>query len=935
MLRDWKRITGFLLLSAPALAAQILTSHDYDAVSDAVISWRIQPGFSASQSFRIPRQERIGGFRVKLRRWGNPDPIEYRIGGHFGSKDFATGTIAPEQINPWFESWAEVRFRFPITASVSQNIYLQLKLSQASSGAYEWFGTASAGVARPEFSPQFLYTDNFSSSSEGSAIFENPVNIDYGLRTASYAGGSAFDALGDAIPAIDFAFQIEGTQRIRDTEEQRFAFIGDITGPLYSHSLRNADARPKPGEITIKPSWALVNDAHGPVIDTAASEFREFMRVAMQTQLKVHGSKRIEAGIGCETPPNREEGFEINSGPNLVRVCGYDERGAMQGMHYLEALMKIRHGPFLPRGKAVHAPRFSPRITSAPFYSKLELDTPIDQYTDGLLGRITRGGFNAIWVWGDLDEIAHSDIYPELDHGVSERQAKLRNLISRSARYGIDVYLYLANRPMPEAFFERHPNVRGSAMRAYGGVNVLCTSTAEVQQHFRSAMHNLMTAVPALKGVILIVGGEGFMHCYTRRNTCPRCSKRSAPDVVAELSATILEGVRSASASATVAIWPYSASNTWSKNDVTQSELLEKMPAGATWLTEFAKEGAISFGGITIPAYDYPISIVGPSARFVEQSVLARQRQLSLWVKTEHAIALEFVQTPYIPVFFQWSERFHHIGDAPGISGEFANWMHYGFMPTPATELFYWNIWDRPDDETKILNEIALGDFGAAASVHVLRAWRMFSVAIQQYPFSGPMAMGVIQAGPSHPLFFDPKYRPAHGAGRQFKNDLSWTRPWGPALALSQMEKMERLWASGVSELRLAAQVADSTQQPQVKRELGIASALLSCIRSTINIGRFYMLREQLRADMDKQQAREILNSMEQVAKDELENTRQVLPYVKADSRLGYANSGKNDQTGVPRAGIYSPGSIEKKILQVEHILLYDMPEYKTAHGLN
>src|SRR5690242_15490714 len=179
----------------------------------------------------------------------------------------------------------------------------------------------------------------------------------------------------------------------------------------------------------------------------------------------------------------------------------------------------------------------------------------------------------------------------------------------------MDVYLVLANRPMPEDFFARHPDVRGSAMQWYGGVNVLCTSQAEVRNYFRTAVRDLMTNVRGLKGFVYIVGGEGFVNCWTRRNTCPRCSRRKPEDVIAEFSKALFEGARAATPQAAVAAWPYSASNTWSKGDITQSALLRQLPSGMTLMTEFSKEGAISFGGITIPAYDYPISIIGPSDR--------------------------------------------------------------------------------------------------------------------------------------------------------------------------------------------------------------------------------------------------------------------------------------------------------------------------------
>jgi hypothetical protein len=354
-----------------------------------------------------------------------------------------------------------------------------------------------------------------------------------------------------------------------------------------------------------------------------------------------------------------------------------------------------------------------------------------------------------------------------------------------------------------------------------------------------------------------------------------------------------------------------------------------------TLQTEFGKEAAVSFGGITIPAYDYPISIVGPSDRIVRQGQIAHEAGLNLWIKTEHAIALEMIDTPYIPVLFQWADRFQKVREFPNATGLFANWMHYGFTPSITADLFYWNIWDKTIPAEELLSQLARRDFGAGTEKSALSAWRAFSTAIREYPFSGGVAMGPIQKGPAHPLLLDPAYHLAHGAGRQFKNDLSWTRPWGPQLTIDQFSKMEKLWAPGVASLEDVVRQAAPEQRLNAQRELGIAKALLSAVRSTVNVGRFLLLREELVRTQDSARAGELLDQMTKIAQAELQNAREVLPSLCADSRLGYANSGKNDQAGVPRAGIYSPGSVQKKITQVERLLREDIPEYRRKHGLN
>lgn len=914
----------------PVTAGGLLARHDYDPVTDAAVGWSIEPGSSVVQAVRLDPNAVVGEVSVKLRRIGGAGPASLRLGTRPGDDDLGRGTIAPAAVDPWFEHWVTVRFE-PSIRPLGDVVYLQVGVPEHSPGGYEWFGTASASVDRTEFAARFRYVATFDPQPDALGEFENPANIDYGTRTKHYDEGDAFDHDGARIPGLSLAFVITGPDPEASDEEERFAFVRGITGPLVTSRLRDAARTPGAGEVGIDDAWALVDETDGPAAGVAAREFDEFLRAAMGVRL---GGRVGSATISVSTDADVDlepEGFLVDVGPGRVGIVGRDDRGAMRGLHYVERAMRQRRAPFLRLGVVRREPRFSPRITCAPFYAKEELTAAVSPYTDGLLGRIARAGFNAIWVWGDLDRIAHSDVYPELDRGVALRQRRLCDLIERARRYGIDVYLYLASRPLPDRFFDRHPDARGSELHAYDGTHVICTSVPRVRAHLRSATSDLGRSVPGLAGVVCIVGGEGLMHCYSRRNTCPRCRARPPHETVAELVQALAGGLRSTNPRAAVAIWPYSATNTWSSDDPTQARLIERLPDGVTWLTEFAKEGAVTHGGRTIPAFDYPISITGPSDRFVAQAELVDKRGLDLWVKTEHAIALEFIQTPYIPAFAQWAERYGRLRDGPA-SGVFANWMHYGFLPGPATELFYRAMWSDPVDADRLVSDLA-ALYGDVAG-HMVSAWRHFSTGIGRYPFSGPMAAGVIQQGPAHPLFFDPTYRPAYGALRQFAGDLAWTEPWGPDLAVERLEAMDGHWSQGVVDLEKAVGVADESVRDAVCRELGIAVTLGACVRSAIHVARFTLLRDGL-ATAGPATAQRLLREMTEIAEAEIRNARAVLPHVRSDSRLGYANSGAGDQVGVPRAGIYSPVSIEKKIAQVIRVLDEDIPAYRRARGFD
>ena len=816
-------------------AATVVVGHDYDPISDTVVSWTLKAGESVGQSFTVPSSSTLQGFRVKLLRVGSVPPLEYRIGNKWGDNKVASGRILQGDVSRFFERWTEIEFDRPVAVNPHKQFYMQLRvLNSVEAGHYEFFGTASERIGQPNFNIRFQYAPAWGSAPSAATTFENASNLDYGTKTPRYEGGTAIATNGTPIQPLDFAFQILGQTPTRstpsdapsslskqereetDSPQERFAFIEELIAPLHEKLIRVSDT-PRSSEFELTAAWSLFypsNDAG--LVSAAVADFQRFLTVGMGVKADAQpvsslepaktSSKSVLVGTRRDLPwvtevPSQSEAFLVKVSSEQILVCGFDERGVMRALQYLEDRLSFRKAPILEPFREVRAPLYSPRITSTPFYARVELEEGSDPYSDELLSRISHYGFSAIWIWAELFEVGRSSAFPELKNNVEARQRRLQAVVDRAARRGLDVYLYLANRPQPNAFFESRPGVRGSPLKAYGGDYVLCTSAPEAQRFIREATQDLFQRVPSLRGVVFIVGGEGFMHCYTRKLDCPRCSQRSPQEVVAELATTIDRGIRAGRSDADVAIWPYSASNafSWSKDDPNQSRLLEKLPSTVTLLTEFGKEGRIQFGGITIPAYDYPISYVGPSERFSAQAELTRRLRLNLWVKTEHAIAMEFIPTPYIPVHFQWAERFRRFQRFPGLKGVFANWLHYGFMPSIAAEVFKWHTWSPVPETEGLLRAIARREFGPRSEDHALKAWLEWSAAIQHYPFSGNMAMGPIQKGPAHPLFLDPKYVPAQNRGRQFKNDLSWTQPWGPDLALEQLRKLEEGWRSGVA----------------------------------------------------------------------------------------------------------------------------------------
>jgi hypothetical protein len=410
---------------------RVLAAHDYDPLTDSVVGWKLQPGESIRQSFRLPEGSmRVTGFRVRLRRNGMPSPLHYQLRAELGGAVFASGVIPLQNTNPWFERWYGADFAKPVSAPAHRKYYLELRLPKSPGPDYvEVFGSAEQNIADQRFLPRFRYVNTWGEKAAAATEFENSANLDYGVRTRGYAEGMAYADGKSVLDGFDLAFEILGDgpagTGARDGAcgacEERFAFTDDITGDLFGDVSRDPSARNEAGEVELDGSWSIENlSADQQSAQIASVEFRDFLKAIGVRSARPNSARKIRVGTKSELPAHgaglsKPESFRLKISAAGIDVCGYDARGAMRGLHHLEAIMRLRRAPILPILDDVFAPAHLPRITSTPFYAKMEFQAAVDAYTDGLLARISRAGFNAIWVWGDLDEIAHSSVYPELD----------------------------------------------------------------------------------------------------------------------------------------------------------------------------------------------------------------------------------------------------------------------------------------------------------------------------------------------------------------------------------------------------------------------------------------------------------------------------------------------------------------------------------------
>ncbi len=128
---------------------------------------------------------------------------------------------------------------------------------------------------------------------------------------------------------------------------------------------RNASVKLAPGEFEVpRQGWSIVIPSQaGIVLRTAATEFRDYLKRAMQVDVALRENpslsgwrsmeKAIVAGTrdqltGCGDGLTGRKDYQIITSPERVVVCGFDDRGAMYGLYNLEARMNFREGYYLP-----------------------------------------------------------------------------------------------------------------------------------------------------------------------------------------------------------------------------------------------------------------------------------------------------------------------------------------------------------------------------------------------------------------------------------------------------------------------------------------------------------------------------------------------------------------------------------------------------------
>jgi len=716
--------------------------------------------------------------------------------------------------------------------------------------------------------------------------------------------------------------------RISDT----MPFAHELIGPLHAQSFRRAGAVAAENEVTIGGDWSLSREDDQPLTCTAQEHLVGFLRSSLNVELGLATGNRLRLVV--DPTLGGKETHRLRASQTEIEVAGADPVGVLQGVFYLESLMRERGGPFVPLGERVRRPLFAHRIhrsALSPFYVD-ELTgydgPPLDArwfspgmaypayqeedagpdvfYHDNLLLRLAEHGFNGIWVRGAFRKFAKVSAFPEFGDTADAILGELRRLCQRAARCGIEVFLYL-NEPMgmsaDDPFWQAHPEVRGSSSRFKPMVH-LCTSTPQVKEYLRESTRYVFSQVPELAGVVLITASEFPSHCYCHAHRpddeaeqqkliaegtlCPRCLPRTPQEIIGEIVTLICDGAKSVKPAAEVISWNWS----WGAYEPDpQRGVLERLPADAIVMGDFERGQPTEACGFAYTNDEYSLKVVGPSPRFTGVADFQRERHMPVYARIQLGTTHENPDIPYLPTPQKIAEKYHALRDS-GVTGTMTCW-NFGNMLSLATEIAGEFTWDPQPEVGEGLRRLAVCNFGPAAADDVVAGWELLSRAHDAFPSSIPvMYNGPLSRGPAFLFVFDRinhKFPNSWLLDAETEGDLlDWATPFGPEKVAECFRSEGEKGAAAITLLERALTITEGADRERLAREVGVAKFHLIQTTSAANVVEFLLARNAMYDAPDPKQKRAHLDRMEALCRAELENAAAALLLLDADPRLGW-----------------------------------------------
>jgi hypothetical protein len=586
---------------------------------------------------------------------------------------------------------------------------------------------------------------------------------------------------------------------------------------------------------------------------------------------------------------------------------------------FIDRLTRAEAEPSAPVPPETGAGVFEPRYCYSYFGPfRAPLSDPDGIYPDGYLARLASMGVSGVWLHEPLFRLAPFPWDTTLSDGYEQSLENLRQLVARGKARGIGIYIYLNEpRPMPMAFFDAHPELKGVEDTGVfaGQVATLCTSLPEVQQYLRDAVASVCRAVPDLAGLFTITASESYTNCWSHYSgdQCARCGPRGPEEVIAEVNACISDGIAQAGAGTQLLVWDWGWKAEWVEG------IIRRLPASASLISVSEWDTPIERGGVSSIVGEYSLSAMGPGPRATRHWGLARARGLKTIAKIQASTTWELGAVPYMPVVETAARHAANLRDA-GVNGLMLSWTLGGY-PSPSFEAVMELGRPARPSVDEALATVARRRFGDAAAPAVVEAWKAYSAALNEYPFAvNALYNSPVDMGPANPLWAEPTgYRGSVIMAFGFPLDGldEWRGVYPAETFAAQFERVASGFNKALDRLRAAA---GNDVAPSLADEMGVAETCAIHFKSVANQTRFVMLRGQLAQARAKGETMAILDAVESIVRDEMALAIRLHAIQRRDSRIGFEAACQYFYVGL---------DLGEKVINCQDILSRWLPEQR------
>jgi hypothetical protein len=684
---------------------------------------------------------------------------------------------------------------------------------------------------------------------------------------------------------------------------------------VHRNIARRDNAKPAAGQMEMSGAWSVRTARDAAAERAVADDAADFLK-RIGVTIDPSSSRQVLLEVGSE-----ERGFRCVVAEDRVEVHADGAAALWAGWVHLENAMRTAGAAIVPIGEHRRQPAWDIQIAPPTWGANYSVpDLSKEFLGDDTFRSLAHAGADGLFVYGDFLLYAQDTRLAELNQDDAAKHiATLRDASERAAPFGVKLYFVAVSPKLPadHPLFKRLPETRGAQLAHHPGssappLHCLCSSSADALGFHADVFANLFKQVSQLGGVILIIGGESYYHCFMRvagsrigHTNCPHCEGKTPEDVIANFLKITADAATKSNPHAKVMAWPYSAQYFWS-DEPNQLKLIDRLPPNVALLSEIDKDQTVLRGGYPKRIWDYSVDYDDHSDRIVAQSLRCAQRERDLFIKTETSHGIELLHLPYVPAIGRSARQWQSVR-ALRPRGVLQRWGFIGMFDSAAERIGYLARWDPNFTPESATLAVARELFGGELAPQIVAAWKHFDDAVHHIPLltTGAYYTGPAFLGPCHPL---PVWDSRGAVPDAFKGNLyylaeseatfsSARRNAKDDLTLTSTKQLglfgdEGPIAAVISEFSLAHDAAraghellakiDASQQPATVRDeiieqQALGEYLYRTFVATVNTIRFIHAIEQNPKSQISNLKSEIPNLKSQLvelAQDELANAR-------------------------------------------------------------